>query len=141
MLDCSEITHTESKPQAIEKILHKYELEIRSHVKMEQKFQRLAEEADKKYENLKSEYSNISVKYNEMMIKLSDFAYVNDSLLEENSSLKRFLIDNDIEIKDLNKRSSKNKTNSGMKEKNGKNSRTTSTEFIKMHINKLQKVC
>ena len=127
MLDCSEIANPNSQPQAIEKILHKYELEIRTHIKMEQEFKKLAEEAD--------------LKYNEMMIKLSDFAYTNDNLLEENALLKRYLAENQIDFKELNKRSTKNKTHSSTKEKNGKNnSRNTSTEFLQMHINKLKKV-
>ena len=141
MLDCSEIANPNSQPQAIEKILHKYELEIRTHIKMEQEFKKLAEEADKKYDALKSEYTTISLKYNEMMIKLSDFAYTNDNLLEENALLKRYLAENQIDFKELNKRSTKNKTHSSTKEKNGKNnSRNTSTEFLQMHINKLKKV-
>jgi hypothetical protein len=141
MLDCSEIANPHSQPQAIEKILHKYELEIRTHIKMEQEFKKLAEEADKKFETLKSEYATVSLKYNEMMIKLSDFAYTNDNLLEENSTLKKCLADNQIEFKDLNKRSGKAKTHSNTKEKNGKNnSRNTSTEFLQKHISKLKKV-
>jgi hypothetical protein len=141
MLDCSEIANPNSQPQAIEKILHKYELEIRTHIKMEQEFKKLAEEADKKYEALKSEYSTISLKYNEMMIKLSDFAYANDNLVEENSALKQYLAENQIEFKDFSKQNGKNKTHSSTKEKNGKsNSRNTSTEFLQMHINKLKKV-
>ena len=140
MLDCSEITHTESKPQAIEKILHKYELEIRTHVKMEQQFKKLAEEAERKCEALKNEYSSISVKYNEMMIKLSDFAYANDTLLDENATLRRHLTVNKIEPRDSSKRASNPKQLSITKDKNSKNSRNNSTEFIKLHIDKLKKV-
>lgn len=37
-LDCSEISKDESKGEAIEKVLHKYEMEIRAHIKMENEF-------------------------------------------------------------------------------------------------------
>lgn len=139
LLDTSEITHTDSKPQAIEKILHKYEMEIRSHTKMEKEFKRLVEEADRRYESLKKEYSVVSLKYNEMMIRLSDLSYANDNLLDENSALKRFLVENQIEIRDVLKRASKNKSATS-KDRSHRNTRTTSTEFIKMKVCKLKKV-
>lgn len=34
-LDCSELSNNDNKNEAIEKILHKYEMEIRAHIKME----------------------------------------------------------------------------------------------------------
>jgi hypothetical protein len=139
MLDSSQVTHTDSKPQAIEKILHKYEMEIRSHTKMEKEFKRLVEEADRRYDNLKREYGMVTTKYNEMMIRLSDLSYANDNLLEENCALKRFLVENQIEIRDVLKRASKNKSGVS-KDKSQRNTRRTSTDFIKMKSSKLLKV-
>ena len=45
-LNCSEISNKENKTIAIEKIMHKYELEIRAHIKMEKEFKKVAEETE-----------------------------------------------------------------------------------------------
>ena len=50
-LDCSELDKNDKK-EPIEKILHKYEMEIRSHIKMENEFKKVAEEAEKKSNSL-----------------------------------------------------------------------------------------
>lgn len=42
-LDCSELSHNDNKGEAIEKVLHKYEMEIRAHIKMENEFKKIAE--------------------------------------------------------------------------------------------------
>jgi len=106
---------------------------------MEKEFKRLVEEADRRYESLKKEFCTVSLKYNEMMIRLSDLSYANDNLLEENSALKRFLVDNQIEIRDVLKRASKNKS-AASKERSYRNTRTISTEFVKIKVDKLKKV-
>ena len=138
MLDCSEIVG-DSKSQSIEKVLHKYELEIRSHIKLEQEFKRMADEAERRLESLKADYNDLGNKYNEMMVKLSDVSYLNDSLADENRQLKQLLKENQLEFQDANKRLSKAQPLSVTREKNFKNNRTTSTEFLKMQVAKLKK--
>jgi hypothetical protein len=139
-LDCSEIANSDTKPQAIEKILHKYEVEIRTHLKMEHEFKKLAEDADKRFESLKSEYSNMSLKYNKMLIRLSDLTYANDVTMNENLVLRRQLLEYKSENTDNNKLSSKFKVALATKEKNSLNPRNSSNEFIQSHINKLKKM-
>ena len=138
ILDCSEIV-SDSKNQSIEKILHKYELEIRSHIKLEQEFKRMADESERRLECLKVDYNDLGNKYNEMMVKLSDISYVNDNLSDEIRQLKQLLKENQVEFQETNKRSSKVQPLSVTREKNYKNNRTTSTEFLKMQVAKLKK--
>jgi hypothetical protein len=42
----------EPKGEAIEKVLHKYEMEIRAHIKMENEFKKIAEEAELKFKEV-----------------------------------------------------------------------------------------
>jgi hypothetical protein len=106
---------------------------------MEHEFKRLAEDADRRFEALKSEYGNISLKYNEMMIRLSDLTYANDITVSENSALRRQLIEYQSENTENNRKSGKTKTGSITKEKNVLNPRNLSNEFIKMHSNNINK--
>ena len=55
-LDCSELSQQETKGEAIEKVLHKYEMEIRAHIKMENEFKMIAEETEQRYEQLHGKY-------------------------------------------------------------------------------------
>ena len=138
MLDCSEIV-SESKTQSIEKILHKYEMEIRSHIKLEQEFKKMADDSERRLETLKVEFNSLVHKYNEMMLKLSDLSYINDTLTDENRMFRNILKENQIEFEESNKRSAKNRPLSGTRDKHFKNNRTTSTEFLKMQVAKLKK--
>lgn len=52
ILDCSDISKNENKGEAIEKVLHKYEMEIRAHIKMENEFKKVAEHTESKYKDL-----------------------------------------------------------------------------------------
>ena len=61
-LDCSEIDKNDKK-EPIEKILHKYEMEIRSHIKMENEFKKVAEEQEKKYNQISKELSKSKETY------------------------------------------------------------------------------
>ena len=132
--------HSENKNQSIEKILHKYETEIRSHIKLEQEFKKIAEETEKRYELLRNDYLVMSGKYNEMILRLSDLSYLNDNLMEDNQKIKAFMHDNNIEIPELMRASSKSKTMSIAKVKRSRNSRPISTDFVKVQANKLKRV-
>ena len=93
LLDCSELSNHENQNEAIEKILHKYELEIRAHIKMEKEFKRIAQEAEKKYEDLKADHLTINRKYTEVIQKLSNFASENEHLTKENEELKTLFVE------------------------------------------------
>ena len=90
LLDCSELSNNENQNEAIEKVLHKYELEIRAHIKMEKEFKKIAQEAEKKYEEIKDDYNSINKKYEDVIQKLSKFASENEHLTKENGELKEF---------------------------------------------------
>lgn len=120
----------------IEKILHKYELEIRAHVKMEQEFKRLAEESEKKYEGLRAEFNAVLSKYNKMIDRLSDMTYENEALNAEVSGLKAFIAEGgEEEGRDSSKKHYRGKFGSGAKDKSLKKDRTASNDFAKVSCN------
>lgn len=88
LLDCSELSNNENPSEAIEKVLHKYELEIRAHIKMEKEFKQIAQESEKKYEEVRAEYNSISKKYTDVIQRLSSFMSENENLAKENEQLK-----------------------------------------------------
>lgn len=139
-LDCSETNTSEGKPQAIEKILHKYELEIRAHVKIELEFKKIAEESEKKYEFLKNELNCVSGKYNKMLDRLSNMAYENEHLSGEVSTLKSFLADADLNERNFAKKGLGLKIQSGFKDKSVKKDRTASHETNKVNPTKVKSV-
>ena len=139
-LDCSETNVSEGKPQAIEKILHKYELEIRAHVKIELEFKKIAEESEKKYELLKNELNSVSGKYNKMLDRLSNLAYENEHLSVEISNLKGFLAEADSNERNFAKKGLGLKIQTGTKDKSIKKDRTASHETNKVNITKVKSV-
>jgi len=139
-LDCSETNTSEGKPQAIEKILHKYELEIRAHVKLELEFKKIAEESEKRYESLKNELNAVSGKYNKMLDRLSNMAYEKDHLTDELSTLKSFLAEVDLKEGAFAKKGVCLKLQSGLKDKSLKKNRTASHETNKVYTNKVKSV-
>lgn len=104
-LDCSELSVHENKKDAIEKILHKYELEIRAHIKIEAEYKKIAKEAEDKLAKMKEETAAFNEKYDNLVIQLSNFAYKNESLTRENQKLKRdfFQLNKKEEKKSLKK--------------------------------------
>ena len=67
--------------QKIEKILHKYESEIRTHVKMEQEFKVMAEQADKHVETLKINQKNLEEKLRQKQNELDEAKELNKKLI------------------------------------------------------------
>lgn len=55
---------------------------------MEKEFKRIAQETEKKYEDMKADYVLISKKYADVIQKLSNFASENENLTKENEELK-----------------------------------------------------
>ena len=137
-MDCSESNAVGNKPQAIEKILHKYELEIRAHVKMEQEFKKIAEESEKRYETIKTEYSALSTKYNKMLDRLSSVVYENENLFDEIKHLRQFISNEEIKEKEPEKKHFRPKINSITKEKTTIKERTTSNDLSKPNVNKVK---
>lgn len=126
----------EGRSPPIEKILHKYELEIRAHVKMEQEFKKLAEEAEKKYDGMRTEFNGILLKYNKMIEKLSEITYENESLTAELCDLRAFIAEaQDDEQRDSNKKPYRSKFGSGAKDKSVKKGRTASNDYAKISYN------
>ena len=78
----------ENKNDVIEKILHKYELEIRAHIKMENEYKRIAQETEEKYNRLREEAEVFNEKYNNLITQLSSCVYKNENLAKENEQLK-----------------------------------------------------
>lgn len=91
-LDCSGLSEG-PRGEAIEKILHKYELEIRAHIKMENELKQIMQETEERYTKMKVEYNTISGKYNDVIHKLSSFIYENENLARENNQLKKLFSD------------------------------------------------
>jgi hypothetical protein len=92
--DCSEISNNnnqENKNEAIEKILHKYELEIRAHIKMEKEFKKIAEETEDKYKILHEKYLNLQEQLNKNNIKLDKNTKEKENLFRENKKIKQIL--------------------------------------------------
>jgi len=58
------------KKEPIEKILHKYEMEIRSHIKMENQFKKIAEESEKKFNQLLKDLTKQKNKYEKSLALL-----------------------------------------------------------------------
>lgn len=126
----------EGRSPPIEKILHKYELEIRAHVKMEQEFKKLAEEAEKKYDGMRNEFNGILLKYNRMIEKLSEMTYENESLTAELCDLRALIADaQDDEQRDSTKKLCRSKFGSGAKDKSVKKTRTSSNDYAKISYN------
>ena len=88
LLDCSELSANEGPNEAIEKVLHKYELEIRAHVKMEAEFKAIAQDSERRYEELRNEYSGMSSKYESAIQQLSALACENEGIAKENEELR-----------------------------------------------------
>lgn len=106
--DCSEISNDkENKNEAIEKILHKYELEIRAHIKMEKEFKRLAEETEDKYKKLSEKYNTLQNSYNKSNLRLTKNTKEKENLYRENKQIKKILKDfSDVKNKKKKKNSS-----------------------------------
>ena len=144
-LDFGEESSGQNKPQAIERILHKYELEIRAHVKMEQEFRRLAEEAEKKYDTLRVEFNSVLTKYNKMIDRLSDMAYQNEALSVEVTGLRAFISEaqdgHDEARESAKKVGGRGLLGSVGKEKSVKKDRNFSNDHSKTNAQKIKNVC
>lgn len=120
--------------------MHKYELEIRAHVKMEQEFRKIAEESERKQESLKTEFNALSVKYNKMIDKLSSMAYENESLCAEVNNLRSFLADHDRAEKDSDKKGQHARLGSGVKERSVNKQPAPAKPASKGHTSKVRSV-
>lgn len=108
---------------------------------MEQEFRRLAEEAERKYDALRTEFNAVLSKYNKMIDRLSEMAYENEALNTEVVNLKAFIADaGDEEGRDSTKKHSRGKFGSNGKEKSVKKDRTASNEQAKGNAQKIRSV-
>ena len=86
---------------------------------MEKEFKKIAQEAERKYEDVRTNYAVMSKKYNDVMQKLSKFASENENLTKENEDLKAFFSEitnyERIQVTRVNKKGTKSmdKTKTG----------------------------
>lgn len=102
----------------------------------------MAEEAERRYETLRTEFNSVLTKYNKMIDKLSDMAHQNDALTAEVSGLRAFLGDvQEEEARESAKKGgSRGLLGSGGKDKSVKKDRTISNDHARTNAQKIKSV-
>lgn len=116
ILNCSELGGPDERKATIEKVLHKYEVEIRSHLKMEKEFKKMAKEADSRSEELRVKVKDIEeqlllkskeaeelTKQNKKLLQIIQEFEINESKEQKNSLFVKNRTNN------LNSKNQKNK--------------------------------
>jgi len=83
LVSFSGIGQSMDQGQSIEKVLQKYEAEIRAHVKVEQEFKKMAEEADDRVEKLKNHQLILEDKCQRLEKQLMESRAMNHKLMKQ----------------------------------------------------------